>query len=444
MAHHHAVKSLAAVLLLAAAGQLAPAAEPDPKEVLKKMMARVADNDNSIQNYTCIETVQRVYFQPAASTLDRSCSTLLAQRQHPTPDMVLKLQAIDRLRLDVAHTEKGEIFSWAGANRFSDSFVDELVREGPMGTGAFSAFLSVIFVTDAKTVLYVGTVVFHGRRLMQYTFEVPQDKSHYMVRQMDGGRAPAAYSGSVLVDPDTGEPVHLSVRTDELPEATGSCQTVAELDYKRTRIGERQLLLPETAHQRFISRNGHETENSTTFASCREYSSESTVNFYQDPEPASGGAGKTPAAAPPTIPAGLRLVFELASQVDTNTAAVGDRFTGKLAEPLRDGRHVLAPKGALVEGRITTMSIQYLPSQSGLIGLSPRTVEVKGTKVRLAALPDPRTVAPTMGKNPKKGLKIFLPPRGDYSGIFHFAGAAYIFPRGTVTEWVTVFQPRSP
>ena len=444
MANHHAVKSLAAVLLLAAAGGVAPAADLDAKRVIQKVMARVAENDNSIQNYTCVETVRRDYFQPAASTLDRACSTLLAERQHPTPDMVLKPQATDRLRLDVAHTEKGEIFAWAGANRFTDGPVDQLVREGPIGTGAFSAFLSVIFETDAKTLLYTATVEYHGRRLMQFTFQVPQNKSHYRVKTLDGDRVSAAYSGSVLVDPDTGDPVHLTVRTDELPEATGSCESTSELDYKRTRIGDRELLLPETAHQRFISRNGRETENSTTFASCREYASESTVSFYQDPGPASAGAAKTSAADPPTIPSGLRLVFELSGPVDTSTAAAGDRFVARLTEPLRNGRQVLAPKGAPVEGRITTMNIRYLPSPAGFVGFSPRTIEIKGAKVRVTALPDQRTVTLAEKKNPRKGLQIFLPPSGDYSGIFRFTGASYVFRRGFVTAWVTLFQPRSP
>jgi len=443
MADHYPVTSLAAALLFASAVLRAPAAESDPQEVARKVMARVADNSGHIQNYTCVETVERDYFQPAASTLNRACSAILAGRQHPTPDMVLKLQGTDRLRLDVANTQKGEIFSWVGASRFDDQFVDNVVHEGPIGSGAFGAYLSVIFELDARTLTYLGTVTYNGRKLMQYTFAVPQSESHYRIRLSEGDRVSSGYSGSVLVDPETGDPVHLTLRTDELPEATGSCQSLSDLDYKRVQIGNHELLLAERAHQRFIGRNGSETENSTTFASCREYSSESTLNFYQDPGPSSGAAATAPASAAPAVPAGLRLVFELTTPIETATAAVGDRFTAKLTEPLRDGRQILAPKGAAVAGRITTMNITYFQSRAGLVGLSPRTVEIKGAKVPLTALPDRGTLFIAGKKSPKKGLEIFLPPRGEYSGIFQFNGSGYVFRRGFASEWVTVFQPRS-
>lgn len=441
MAHRQSLRFPAAALLFWAALSV-PAAEPDPAEVLKLFSAHVARNGARIKDYTCVESVERVYYRPAASTLDQACSALLAVREHPTPDMVLRMQGIDRLRLDVADTATGEIYSWVGASRF-DSTVDLVVREGPIGTGAFGSLLTVIFGVDAKSVNYRGTMVVNGRRLMEYTFEVPQTASHYLVKVEDGSNwIPSAYSGSVLVDPRSGDPVHLTIRTAELPEATGTCQSISNLDYQRVEIGDRELLLPEKTEQRFISRNGRETVNGTTFSSCREYSSESTVKFDQEPDATSDASAKPAAPLPSTLPAGLRLVVELTTPIDTATAAVGDRFVGKLMEPVRAGRQVLAPKGAVVHGRITTMRIAYLPAPNGLLGFTPRTIEVKGSNIPLTALPDAHiVVAP--GKKTRRGLEIFLPPPGDYSELFHFTGARHVFRPGFVSEWVTVSPPRS-
>ena len=443
MVYDHAVTLLPAALLLAAA-RPASAAADDATALLKRTTANVTANDTHIQNYTCVETVSRDYFEPAASTLARSCSWLLEQRQRPTPDMVLRLESTDRLRLDVTTAERGEIFSWAGASHFDDSGVENVVREGPIGSGAFGAFLSVIFGSDAKRFIYEGTTTVDGRRLAQYFFDVVLADSHYMVKLKDGvNRVPTAYSGSVLVDPETADPVRLTLQTAELPEATGSCQTVASLTYGRVKIGDRELLLPTSARQRFISRDGRETENTTSFTGCREYSSESTVNFFQeaDARPANGAAAGP--AIPKSIPGGLRLTFQLTRPIETDAAAAGDRFTAKLTEPLREGRTVLAPKGVLLEGRITMVKTFHRPKHEVVLGLAPRNIEIKGSKVALAALPDQRAILLEMRRNRQKGLAIFLPPRGDYSGIFRASGTHVVFRSGFVSEWVTMLERRS-
>ena len=122
MADHAAVKFRLALLLLAwTASPAVSAGRETPADLIKRVTAKVTANTAQMQNYMCVETITRDYYRPAASTLDRSCSTLIASRQHPTPDLALKLEAIDRLRLDVADTQKGEIFAWAGASRFQDT-----------------------------------------------------------------------------------------------------------------------------------------------------------------------------------------------------------------------------------------------------------------------------------------------------------------------------------
>jgi hypothetical protein len=56
----------------------------------------------------------------------------------------------DRLRLDVTITHRGEIYSWVGASKFEDGSIDEIVKQGPFGTGSFGALLAVIFEQDPR------------------------------------------------------------------------------------------------------------------------------------------------------------------------------------------------------------------------------------------------------------------------------------------------------
>src|ERR1700720_3604627 len=104
-------------LIFAWAVRLAAAGEHDPVEVLKLVTRKVLAGTKDIPNYTCVETVTRDFFRPAAATIPRACHVLLEQRRHPPLDMVLRPVSSDRLRLDVTMTARGEIFSWVGASK---------------------------------------------------------------------------------------------------------------------------------------------------------------------------------------------------------------------------------------------------------------------------------------------------------------------------------------
>ena len=86
------------------------AAERNPDEVMKQVTERVVASVARIPSYTCVETIGREYYQPTAATLPRACPVLMELRQHPTPDLALRLAMTDRLRLDV--TMIGPSFSW--------------------------------------------------------------------------------------------------------------------------------------------------------------------------------------------------------------------------------------------------------------------------------------------------------------------------------------------
>src|SRR5215475_2871216 len=152
---------------------LAAAADRESADVLERAKAKVLANYRSIHSYTCTETIQRDYYHPRAATLPRQCSVLMNLRENPTLDMALQLAARDRLRLEVATGSKGEIHSWPGADWFSDTGIDSLVRQGPIGTGAFATLLSLLFLQDAKKFAYLGSDEVGGRRRMTYAFSVP-------------------------------------------------------------------------------------------------------------------------------------------------------------------------------------------------------------------------------------------------------------------------------
>jgi hypothetical protein len=435
VAHVEALTMRYALILAFAVG-LAYGADPDPVEVLTRATWKVLATTRNIPNYTCVETVSRQYFRPAAATLPRACAALMEARRHRTLDLVLRRIATDRLRLDVAMTERGEIFSWVGASKFDDRSIDNVVRNGPMGTGLFGGTLSMIFESGVKFT-FLGKTELNGRSFFEYSFHVNRPDSRYKVKAGNSW-VPTAYGGTIRLDPETADLVGITVETDELPLATGECVSIMNLEFGSARIGDAQFLLPKLANQRFISPNGNEVENNTEFANCREYRGESTVIFEEAP-PLAGNRPRSAPPKPPTVPAGTRLSFELTQPIAGDQAAAGDPFTGRLIQPLRDLRaKVLAPKGTVVEGHLLRVENFSKPPETVVV-LRPEALRIKGSRVLLTAVPEWQRFALEARSKDRQRMMFNLPLVGEeHSGVFRFPGEHAIVPKGFQSDWRTV------
>jgi hypothetical protein len=425
-------------LLFSWAVGLALGAEYDPAEVLRRATEKVLASAKEIPNYTCVETVSRDYMEPAAAALPRACSILLAQRQNPTPDLVLRLYSTDRLRLDVTMTRKGEVYSWSGASRFDDAAIDHLVRSGPFGTGSFGAFLAVVFETDAKKFNFERRITAKDRTVMEYSFQVPQTDSHYTMKA-DNSWLHIAYSGTFQADAETADVVRLTITTGDLPPATGVCRSSSTMDLTKLQIGNGQFLLPKQASQRFISPNAEETENTARFTNCREFRGESTVRFSADSEAMTDGPGNSASAKVLSLPVNLAFSLALTASIPTDTAAAGDAFSAKLVSALRDAKgKLLAPKGAVVDGHLLRVQ-SFFRQPEVMVVLKPEVLWIHGDRVPLSVERDWRRVMAEGQKKGKKGIEILLPLRGeDNSGVFRFPGEHVTVPGGFRSEWRTV------
>jgi hypothetical protein len=367
---------------------LAAAAEPDPAEVLQRAKALVLASEANRPNYTCVETVVRDYYKPLASTLPRACPVLLEARRNPTLDMQLNLVLTDRLRLDVAMTGEGEIYSWVGASKFEEGTIDHVVRSGPMGTGSFGGLLAEVFGEVDRQIRFTRTVQAEGRSLMEYSFQASKEQSGYRIKAATSWIR-ISYSGTFQVDATTGSVTRVHLETGELPAAAEACASSTSMELGSVRIGGGEFLLPTRSRQRFVSTTGEEAENTTTFSACREYLGESKVTFL--PEGATAAWKETHAAAipPPRIPPGLRFTLELTQPIDASEAAAGDSFTARLVSTLRDAEgKKLAPAHSAVRGRVIRSEMRHTGSGGAILVLRPTAIEIGGREVPLSAVRD--------------------------------------------------------
>jgi hypothetical protein len=215
------------------------------------------------------------------------------------------------------------------------------------------------------------------------------------------------------------------------------------MEFTRAQIGDGQFLLANQVRQRFIYPTGDEVENATVYTNCREFRGNSTVTFGPATAPVTEGDKKTP-TQPLSLPRGLRFSLGLKGSINIDKAAAGDPFSATLADALRDSKgKVLAPKGALVEGRLLRVQNFARPAEVVIV-FKPEVVWVRGARVPLSAVLD-WTLAMADRRRGKKGIEIMVPlPGEDNSGGFRFSGEHVVVPAGFRSEWRTASPATLP
>jgi hypothetical protein len=396
MMHLHlraAVIALALAPVVPSPGQQSP----DPAVTLQRARERLLTDLDRMPRYTCIQTITRKYYEAESRVQRPACSALLAARQKRKHE--LDILSWDRMRLEVALVDNTSVYSWVGAPKFDEATLDQLAGHGPLGSGDFGFFLSEIL--RRATPLFQQEVVVDGRRLFEYSYNIPLEKSRYKIKTSDGWDF-TAYSGTILLDPEAADIATLTVRTAELPAHSSGCQVISEVDYGRKSIHGRMTLVPRETRLRSIERAGNETASLTSFTSCREYSS--TVRLLwnspqEDAQPAA--APSTAAEQPDRLPAGLHFSWRLVTPLDSDTAAAGDPIEAVLRLPMRNGKgQVVAPAGAHLHGRLRRLEQRFEQrsetSDTFVIGVQFESVDIAGKRVPFTAtsFPSrPRTLA---------------------------------------------------
>ena len=401
------------ILLLAAAISSAGQNPVDAGTVLNRSKTRLQADLERLPRYTCVQTVTRHYFYSPYRFEAPSCKEAITA--HDKRNHELQQSGWDRLRLDVAVASSHEIYSWVGAPRFEDDALASVAGGGPLGSGDFGPFIGGIF--KGGILKLEGEKEIEGRRMLEYSYEVPEASSKYEVNA-EKQKFITGYSGTMLFDEADPDLIRLVVRTGELREESGKCQAISEVDYGRTMIHGRQMLIPKETRLRVIGRDGGEALNVTAYSDCHEYSSKSVV-LTDGVEPPQAGAPKNqsqqPAQTP--FPPGLHFDWRLLTPIDSDNAAAGDPVEAILRAPLRDKKGaILAPAGSRLHGRLGRFAQHAFLGGYFEVEFQFEFIDLNGQRVPLSAQ--------------LQGANTWLPYRGRMTAArdaFASAGASYFF-----------------
>ena len=120
----------------------------------------------------------------------------------------------------------------------------------------------------------------------------------------------------------------------------------------------------------------------------------------------------------------------LLSPINGEASFAGDGIEGEITEPLRSGDgKILAPKGALVRGRIVRLEQSLQPSHYFTLGLRFDTLHVDDHEhpLHLEVITRPGNAFILAGANEKR----------EGIGLFVFSADALMVKQGFVSEWTT-------
>jgi hypothetical protein len=264
----------------------------------------------------------------------------------------------------------------------------------------------------------------------------PLSKSRYRIKtgSRSEDQTTIEYEGKFWIDPQNAELIRTTIETSHLPEKSEACRTETTIDYQRFQIGQSRLMLPKLTSLQLWDAEGSRFENQTIYGACRAFRAESVFV----PDVALPGSGQAADDTSFTIPAGKRVEIAPRSKIDAKTAFAGDEIEGLLVRPIQ-GRagQVLAPRGALVHGRIVRLEQHYLPSRYVALGLTYYSLVVNGHDIPLTLELVPHSHADRLLNGPserREGVGMFM-FRGETINLdgINLDGMA-------ASEWKTVAQ----
>lgn len=369
-----------AIVLLLAACQSHAQDPAEPTGLLERIQERMRENLARLPDYTCRQSIQR--------------------QRRAKPDQ--PWTKYDTLRVEVGFVAGQEVHGWSGS-KLGEKDLRELAGKGSVGTGSFAMHARNVFLGKGNGFGYAGeTALLDGRKAIRYDFEVPREVSLYKVR-VAPMEAVVAFRGAFWVNPETLDLIKLMIEVDEVPGIPVA--SVSEvMEYARTPIGDSDFLLPKASELLIVTHEGAENRNLTQVEACRQYSSDSRINFSGDatePQPAA-----PPAADPAStrLPDRALLELSLESEIVPETAAAGDAVRAVLAKALKQGDRVVVPEGAVVEGRLTRLEREPKPIPHYVIAMELNSIEWTGGRAAIHA-----TMEDASGQGVMRVQKAFMP-----------------------------------
>jgi hypothetical protein len=255
-----------------------------------------------------------------------------------------------------------------------------------------------------------------------------------------------AFHGAFWVDVESLDLMRLEVHAADIPDRLGLARASDAMDYARVDIGTSNFLLPKSSELNFLGLSGDESRNRTEFTGCRQYVGESSLRFETEaaaPSKSTGGASQARITLAPRMP----IELSLDTEIDPETAAIGDPLKAVLASPVKDGDVVIVPSGAPVAGRVVRIEKEALPFPHYIVAFEFHTLQTLTGLVEFTAsmekvhqtsglIQQTRSMNPVFNARRERRFDILVREHQRGQGVVHWDAKRRKIPAGLRMRWI--------
>ena len=246
--------TITAVILLSSVGaQAAGSQAEEPEGLLQRIRTKTLAQLSQLPNYTCHQVIDRLIRTSYSGSLNHQ----------------------DRVEFEVAFIGNKELYGRTGEGRIEES-ITNIVRSGTIGNGAFGSNAYAIFFGEEAEFEYIGQSKKDKQLTFRYDFQVPQEKSHFLLKRSSVQEI-VAYKGSVWVNAETLDLVRLELKLDQIPSHIGIRSVQESMRYTKMRIRDTEFLLPRDSEMAVADESGGYSLNIIRLERCQEFTGQSVV-----------------------------------------------------------------------------------------------------------------------------------------------------------------------
>ncbi len=274
------VHALTGFLLVSALMSAQKPSSSDAAALIEKSREKSLAYARSLPDFVCTEVISRYKLGGTAGAM-RLAPGGVATITNPAPDWL----PLDKLTVNLSYFQQHEAHElklWNG-NPTHQTF--DSLDIGVTSTGEFGGILRSIFHPDSQTSFrWKSWKDVRRRPVGVYVYQVDELHSSYYVKGGPRGnirRAIVGFRGTLEIDRETGEVVHLDHVADQIPLELEMSRAVTEVDYDFIEVAGKQYLLPVHSETTMDGKTGS-SKNESEFRDYRKFDSSSKVDYGVD------------------------------------------------------------------------------------------------------------------------------------------------------------------
>jgi hypothetical protein len=260
------LSTFAGLLTLVAPGWAQKPTDADSAALIEKSRQVSLAYARSLPDFVCTEVISRY-----------KLGAVGVNRLGAVPD-----RPIDKLTVKLSYSQQQEAHQLTLVDGMPTSQTFDSLNIGAKSTGEFGGILRSIFDPASQTSFrWESWKALRRHPVGVYAYQVEENHSNYYLEagtREDVRRAIVSFHGTMEIDRDTGEVLHLDLVADRIPQELRMIQTATEVDYDGVEVAGNRYLLPVHSQTTLDGKTGS-FQNESEFRDYRKFEASSTVDY---------------------------------------------------------------------------------------------------------------------------------------------------------------------